>query len=82
MAHRKCTICGKEIVLNPPASDRAKKDRSGNSAQYYLDLFSEHPSCVIAKRSQESRDLMARIRDRNDQLFVDHETRLRHARAH
>lgn len=67
MAHRKCTICGKEIVLMPPASERAKKDKAGNSAQFYLDLFPEHGRCVVAKRSQESLDLMAR---------------LRHARAH
>lgn len=62
MAHRKCTICGHEIRLYPPASERAKKDLSGNSAQYYLDLFPDHGTCVVAKRSQESLDLMARLR--------------------
>jgi hypothetical protein len=90
MAPRKCTICGQDIVLMPPASERAKKDLSGNSAQYYLDLFPDHPECVVSKRSQESRDLMARISGANpthvildvkyDEIPL--EQRLRHARAH
>lgn len=82
MAHRKCTICGKDVVLTPSAKIRSERDKSGRSAQDYLDLFPTHGACAVAKRSQESRDTMARIRDRADQHFVNFETRLRHARAH
>lgn len=61
MAHRKCTICGHEVVLIPSAEHRASKDVSGQmTAKNYLDLFPAHGTCIVAKRSQESRDLMAR----------------------
>lgn len=44
---RNCTICGKPIYLNPSASERARKDTSGKSAQYYENLFTTHSDCQI-----------------------------------
>lgn len=53
-----CTICGKPIVLVPSAAERAAKDVSGKPAAYYTSLFTSHSECQVAKRSQESIDLM------------------------
>ena len=58
--HRNCTICGKPIVLSPSAAERARKDVTGKPASYYLDLFTEHGACVVAKRERETRELIAR----------------------
>ena len=58
--HRNCTICGKPIVLVPSATERARKDVSGKPASYYLNLFTEHSDCVLAKRDRETRELIAR----------------------
>ena len=81
MSHRKCTICGKDVVLIPSTKHRAKK--YGGTPQDYLDLFPTHATCAIQKRSAESVEAMqTAARRRDDQRFVDLETRLRHARAH
>lgn len=55
----KCTICNKEIVLIPSAAERAAK--FGGKASDYIKMFTTHSECAIAKRSQESIDLMRRI---------------------
>ena len=45
-----CTICGKPVVLIPSAAERARKDVTGNSAQYYTNLFPRHATCELKKR--------------------------------
>jgi len=55
----KCTICGKEIVLNPSAAERAAK--FGGKPSDYTKLFTTHSDCAVKQRSQESTDLMRRI---------------------
>ena len=56
--HRKCSICGKPIILVPSATERAK--RSGLPASYYLNLFTAHSDCLIEKRNQETSYLIRR----------------------
>jgi hypothetical protein len=58
----KCTICGKPIVLIPSAEKRARK--YGGKASDYTKLFTEHTQCFIDKRERETRELMARLRDK------------------
>lgn len=43
--HRKCTKCNTPIVLNPSATERARK--YGNTVSYYLNLFTICSSCQI-----------------------------------
>lgn len=50
--HRNCTICGKPIILVPSAEERARKDVTGKSAKYYLDLFTAHAQCQIDERNK------------------------------
>jgi len=52
----KCTICDKPIVLMPSAIERAKN--SDKPAAYYTRLFTTHPKCAIAKREQETVELI------------------------
>lgn len=54
-----CTICKKPVVLVPSAAERAAK--FGGSPSDYTKLFTTHSDCAIAKRSQESIDLMRRL---------------------
>jgi hypothetical protein len=58
--HRKCTICGKPIILMPSAAERSRRDPQGNPPSYYLDLFTEHASCTVAKRERETLELIQR----------------------
>lgn len=57
----KCTICKQEIVLVPSAQERAAKCTARHSAKYYTSLFTEHSSCALVKREQETKELMQRI---------------------
>jgi hypothetical protein len=52
----KCTICGKTIVLEPSATERSHK--FGGKASHYTSLFTQHNDCMLAKRSQDTLDLM------------------------
>ena len=56
-----CTICSKPIVLVPSAAERAKK--SGGKPSDYTKLFTTHAKCAVAKREQETVELMRRMRD-------------------
>ena len=60
MAHRKCTICGEEIVLIPSAAERSRK--TGKPAKYFLDLYPTHTNCWLDQRSREDRELAERLR--------------------
>lgn len=51
-----CTICGKPIVLNPSATERAKK--FGGQPEVYTKLFTAHAACYIEKREAETHQLM------------------------
>ena len=53
-----CTICGHHIVLIPSAAHRAKQ--FGGQPSDYIKLFTEHSSCIIAKRAQDTRELIER----------------------
>lgn len=55
----KCTICGKEVVLSPSATERAR--RFGGSHHDYTVLFPNHSECVIRKRKAEAIELMRRL---------------------
>ena len=57
---KNCTICGKPIVLYPSAAERAKADVTGKTAQYYEDLFTAHDKCLLAKREQDTIELIRR----------------------
>ncbi len=54
-----CKICGKPIVLIPSANERAKK--FGGSPSDYINMFDTHADCLIAKRSNESVELMRKL---------------------
>lgn len=58
----KCIHCSKPIVLVPSAEERAAKDVTGKSADYYRNLFNEHADCALAKRKAETSKL---IKDRS-----------------
>lgn len=60
-----CTICHKPIVLIPSAEARAASDVTGKTAKYYRNLFTTHSDCQIAKRNQESIELMRRMTNCN-----------------
>ena len=51
-----CTICGKDIVLRPSATERARK--YGQTPSFYTRLFTEHAQCTIAKRNQDTEKLI------------------------
>ena len=54
-----CTICGKAIVLNPSAKERAGK--FGGKPSDYTKLFTTHAACSVQKRSEESTELMRKL---------------------
>ena len=58
MAHRNCTICGKPIILIPSAEQRAAKDVTGKSAEYYRNLFTEHSTCTLFKRAEDRKSVV------------------------
>lgn len=61
MTHRNCTICGKPIILIPSAEQRAAKDVTGKSAEYYRNLFTEHSTCTLFKRAEETANLVRKL---------------------
>jgi len=56
----KCKHCNREIVLVPSAAERAKKDRAGNPAAYYTNLFQYHTDCQLELRRVRTLELMRR----------------------
>ena len=60
MTHRKCTICGKPIILIPSAEQRAA-NVTGKSAEYYRNLFTEHSTCTLFKHAEETADLVRKL---------------------
>lgn len=60
-AMKKCTICGKPIVLSPSAAERAKSDACGRPPEYYTNLFDTHSECALAKRAADTVELMRRV---------------------
>jgi hypothetical protein len=65
-AHRKCTICGKPIILAPSAAERSRRDPQDRPPSYYLDLFTEHVTCAVAKRGRETLELIERRNKSHD----------------
>lgn len=55
-----CTLCHKPIVLVPSAQERSKK--YGMPAAYFTALFTTHAACALAKREQDTLELMRRAR--------------------
>jgi hypothetical protein len=60
--HRKCTICGEPIILRPSAAERSRRDVNGLPPSYYLDLFTEHDSCLLEKRQREVMELIQKTK--------------------
>lgn len=58
----KCKVCGEEVVLVPPAAERASK--FGKTAKFYEELFPVHAECVLRQRTAETSRLMASLRER------------------
>lgn len=54
----KCTICEKPIILEPSASERAKK--FGGKPSDYTQAFTEHSQCAIDKRNKDTSALIKR----------------------
>ena len=53
-----CTICGKPIILVPSAEERAARDVTGKTADYYRSLFPEHAECTLRWRRELTALLM------------------------
>jgi 5-methylcytosine-specific restriction endonuclease McrA len=66
---RNCSICGKPINLQPPASVRAARDVTGKSAAYYTSLFTTHSDCELKKRAEDTAEMMRKARERFDELW-------------
>ena len=45
-----CKHCNQPIVLVPSAAERAKRDCTGKTAEYYTNLFDYHAACTLALR--------------------------------
>ena len=45
--HLNCKCCQKPIILVPSAEERAAKDRNGNTAAYYRNLFKICSDCQV-----------------------------------
>lgn len=54
-----CTICKQPIELRPSAAERAKK--FGGKPSDYTKLFTEHASCILKKRAEETSALIKRL---------------------
>jgi hypothetical protein len=57
---KKCDICGKSVILNPSAAERAEKDGTGKTAQYYTNLFPRHAQCELDKRRKDTSEALKR----------------------
>lgn len=57
-----CTICGRPVVLNPSAQERAEK--YGGTAQDYIKLFPQHAQCILNKRNKDTAALIKRINNK------------------
>ena len=62
-----CTICNKPIVLIPSASERAAKDVTGKSTQYYTSLFTTHVDCTLTKRTADLSKLLEKYNGPKEQ---------------
>ena len=62
----KCTICGKEVVLVPSASERA--ERFGGKPSDYTQLFPAHAECALRKRDEETVALMRSLYSDTEKL--------------
>lgn len=56
-----CNICNRKIVLIPSAEERAARDVTGKSAEYYRSLFKTHSECLIEKRNSDTIELIQKI---------------------
>ena len=60
--HRLCLICGKPIILSPSAAERARKDVTGKTAQFFIDIFRTHSECELKKRAEGVHQLMLSLK--------------------
>ena len=58
---RNCGICGKPVTLAPSAKERAEK--YGGTPEFYTGLFPNHAQCEVAKRADDTLDLMRKLRE-------------------
>ena len=57
-----CRVCGKTIVLEPSARERAA--RFGGTPEFYTRLFTAHGTCQVAQRSLDAVETMRRLNGR------------------
>lgn len=60
-----CLHCHKPIVLVPSAAERAKKDVTGKTAEYYTRQFDYHAACTLELRAESTSALMKYHREQN-----------------
>ena len=58
-----CTLCGQPITLVPSAEERSRK--TGLPADFFRRLFTQHSACSLAKRKQDTLDLIRRTREQS-----------------
>lgn len=56
-----CTLCGQPITLVPSAEERSRK--TGYPADFFRSLFTQHSACTLAKRKQDTLDLIRRTQE-------------------
>ena len=56
-----CSLCGKPITLVPSAEERSRK--TGLPADFFRSLFPQHTACTLAKREEDTLDLIRRTRE-------------------
>ena len=57
-----CSLCGKPITLVPSAEERSRKG-DGLAADFFRSLFPQHTACTLAKREEDTLDLIRRTRE-------------------
>ena len=55
-----CPLCGQPITLVPSAEERSRK--TGQPADFFRRLFTQHTACALAKREKDTLDLIRRTR--------------------
>ena len=57
-----CKLCHKPIQLVPSAAERAAKDCTGKTSDYYTQLFQYHADCILEKRRVDTQALIRRMK--------------------
>ena len=63
-----CSRCGKPIILQPSATERAR--RYGGKPSDYTKLFTMHSECQVEARKEETLELIRRIKRESEESKV------------